>query len=106
MAGLCGWSHDLWGHLASSLTTKDRMKRHIVLAAVSSLVISLIPGGVAQAAVPAQTITWAPCPEDSTAECGTLKVPIDWDIPGGATVDLAVARRKAAGPATRIGSLV
>ncbi|MFD1538750.1 hypothetical protein [Nonomuraea guangzhouensis] len=33
-------------------------------------------------------------------------MPIDWDTPGGATVDLALARRKAADPAARVGSLV
>ncbi|MGA4990509.1 alpha/beta hydrolase [Nonomuraea bangladeshensis] len=81
------------------------MKNHLVLAAVSSLVISLPPGAAAAAAAP-RTIAWAPCPEDTTAECGTLKVPIDWDNPGGAAIDLAVARRKATGPASRIGSLV
>ncbi|WP_090930960.1 hypothetical protein [Nonomuraea jiangxiensis] len=47
-----------------------------------------------------------PCAEDTTAECGTLNVPIDWDIPGGATVEMAVARRKATDPAARVGSLV
>ncbi|MEU4516820.1 alpha/beta hydrolase [Nonomuraea wenchangensis] len=82
------------------------MKNRLVLAAVSSLLISLAPGGAADAAAVPRTITWAPCPEDATAECGTLKVPIDWDTPGGAAIDLAVARRKATGPASRIGSLV
>ncbi|MGW4961659.1 alpha/beta hydrolase [Nonomuraea sp. NPDC004186] len=82
------------------------MTNHILLAAVSSLVISLLPGGVASAAASSQTIIWAPCPEDTTAECGTLKVPVDWDTPGGATVDVAVARRKAAIPDARVGSLV
>ncbi len=82
------------------------MKSHIVLAAISSLAVSLIPGGVASAARTPPTISWAPCAEDTTAECGTLKVPIDWRTPGGATVEVAVARRKAAIPAARIGSLV
>ncbi|AQZ62010.1 proteinase (secreted protein) [[Actinomadura] parvosata subsp. kistnae] len=82
------------------------MNKHVLLAAVASLGISLTSGGVASAAAPPPTITWAPCPEDTTAECGTLKVPVDWDAPGGATIDLAVARRKAAGPAARVGSLV
>ncbi|MEU6790606.1 alpha/beta hydrolase [Nonomuraea wenchangensis] len=82
------------------------MKNRLVLAAVSSLVISLAPGGAADAAAAPRMIAWAPCPEDTTAECGTLTVPIDWDAPGGATVDLAVARRKATVPASRIGSLV
>ncbi|WP_166427358.1 alpha/beta hydrolase [Nonomuraea mesophila] len=79
----------------------------MLLAAVSSLVISLIPGGAVEAATTSpRAIAWAPCPEDTTAECGTLTVPIDWDTPDGATVDLAVARRKAADPDARIGSLV
>ncbi|GAA0939182.1 alpha/beta fold hydrolase [Nonomuraea longicatena] len=82
------------------------MKNIIALAAVPFLLISLIPGGAADAATPARRIAWAPCPDDATTECGTLKVPVDWDTPSGATVDLAVARRKAAGPASRVGSLV
>ncbi|NJP92825.1 alpha/beta hydrolase [Nonomuraea sp. FMUSA5-5] len=82
------------------------MKKYILLAAVAALGLSLTPGGVAGAAAPPPTITWAPCPEDTTAECGALKVPVDWDTPGGATIDLAVARREAAGPAARVGSLV
>ncbi|MCK2218206.1 alpha/beta hydrolase [Actinomadura sp. ATCC 31491] len=77
-----------------------------MLAVVSSLTISLLPGGVASAGTAPQTIVWAACPGDTTAECGTLKVPVDWDTPGGATVDVAVARRKAADPAARVGSLV
>ncbi|MDH2427889.1 alpha/beta fold hydrolase [Sphaerisporangium sp. TRM90804] len=56
------------------------------------------------------SIAWAPCtdfpPEITGVECGTLKVPVDWDRPRGATIDLALARRKATDPAARIGSLV
>ncbi|MEZ0075026.1 alpha/beta fold hydrolase [Planotetraspora sp. GP83] len=51
-------------------------------------------------------IAWAACPEDPAVECGTLAVPIDWARPGGPTVDLALARRKATDPAARIGSLL
>src|SRR5512142_2743653 len=53
-----------------------------------------------------RTITWGPCAEDPTVECGTLAVPIDWRRPDGPTVDLALARRPATDPAARIGSLV
>ncbi|SEH00541.1 alpha/beta hydrolase fold [Nonomuraea solani] len=52
------------------------------------------------------TITWAPCEEEPEAECGKLAVPIDWSKPDGATIDLAIARRKATDPAARIGSVV
>jgi len=51
-------------------------------------------------------IKWTACEEDKTAECGVLRVPIDWRRPRGATFDLALARRKAADPAKRIGALV
>ncbi|HET6212870.1 MAG TPA: alpha/beta fold hydrolase [Micromonosporaceae bacterium] len=77
---------------------------------ISLTVIALImPGAAAGAATTSgrpQSIAWAPCPEDPTAECGTLRVPVDWDRPHGATFDLALARRKATDPAARIGSLV
>ncbi|GAA0927606.1 alpha/beta fold hydrolase [Nonomuraea longicatena] len=57
-----------------------------------------------QAATPEQ-IAWSPCPEDASAECGKLAVPIDWSKPSGPTIELAVARRKAADPAKRRGAL-
>lgn len=38
-------------------------------------------------------------------ETGTLTVPLDAAVPGGPTIDLAVARRPATDPARRIGSL-
>jgi pimeloyl-ACP methyl ester carboxylesterase len=57
-----------------------------------------------QAETPEQ-IAWSPCPEDASAECGKLAVPIDWANPSGATFELAVARRKAADPAKRRGAL-
>jgi pimeloyl-ACP methyl ester carboxylesterase len=54
----------------------------------------------------APAIAWAPCPEDGTVECATLRVPVDWGRPGGAAIDLALARRPATDPSARIGSLV
>ncbi|MEV6999173.1 alpha/beta fold hydrolase [Streptomyces sp. NPDC093982] len=53
-----------------------------------------------------QAIDWKPCPEDATAECGTLRLPVDWARPSGETFDLAVARRKATDPARRVGVLL
>lgn len=54
----------------------------------------------------APAIVWTPCAQDPAVECGTFTVPIDWDNPGGPTIELALARRKATDPAARIGSLV
>lgn len=49
------------------------------------------------------SISWSPCEEDRSVECGTLTVPLDWSDPGGTTIDLAAARRPATGD--RIGTL-
>ncbi|GAA0794192.1 alpha/beta hydrolase [Spirilliplanes yamanashiensis] len=53
--------------------------------------------------VAAPRFTWESCFE--VAECDTVQLPLDYDRPGGAKVDIAVARVKAADPARRIGTL-
>jgi pimeloyl-ACP methyl ester carboxylesterase len=71
----------------------------------------------------AQKLSWKDCPAPSPAQgggdppsplpggeewqCATMKTPLDWDKPKGDTIDLALIRAKASGPANqRIGSLV
>jgi pimeloyl-ACP methyl ester carboxylesterase len=56
--------------------------------------------------VVAATIAWAACPEDATVQCGTMKVPADWNNPYGPTAMLTIARRPATDPAHRIGALL
>lgn len=51
-------------------------------------------------------ILWRPCPQDATVECGSVSVPVDWARPDGARIEIALARRKAADQARRVGSLV
>ncbi|TGB14248.1 alpha/beta fold hydrolase [Streptomyces sp. MZ04] len=51
-------------------------------------------------------IDWKPCPQDAEADCGTLRLPVDWAHPTGAKFDLAVARRKATDPDRRVGVLM
>jgi pimeloyl-ACP methyl ester carboxylesterase len=51
----------------------------------------------------ATTIAWQPCPDQPTAECGAVSVPLDWSDPRGPRVDLAVSRVRATDPARRIG---
>lgn len=75
----------------------------------AALLLSAQPALAAPASAPAvkpAAINWKPCAEDATVECGTLKVPVDWSKPRGATFDLALARRKATEPSSRIGALV
>jgi len=80
------------------------MRRALALLTATVTVSSLIVAGPAQAAPPA--IDWQPCPDAPGVECGTLTVPVDWSRPSGATIDLALARRKATVPAERIGSVL
>jgi pimeloyl-ACP methyl ester carboxylesterase len=69
----------------------------------------LMTSAVTAAAAPAWSpapIHWGQCADFPDGECGTLRVPLDWARPGGATIDLAVARHRATDPARRIGVLL
>lgn len=52
--------------------------------------------------VPAPSLDWKRC---GIAECATALVPLDYDEPQGAQIELALARLKASDPQRRIGSL-
>ncbi len=49
-------------------------------------------------------VAWETCPRASTAQCGEIAVPLDWDDPDGPTIDLAVAMSPARGD--RVGALL
>ena len=51
-------------------------------------------------------ISWTPCPGGGTIQCGTVRVPVDYRHPTGASLTLAVTRSPASDPAERIGTLV
>jgi pimeloyl-ACP methyl ester carboxylesterase len=78
-------------------------------AGVASLAsILLIVGGAQASADPDQTrfkIAWSACEKSPQTQCGTLKVPLDWSKPSGATISLAIARRPAKDPQQRVGTL-
>ncbi|MBV8931479.1 MAG: alpha/beta fold hydrolase [Kutzneria sp.] len=81
------------------------------LAAVAVPVVVLTTAAAAPPAAAAQAptagaITWSPCRQDATIDCGTLAVPVNWSDAKDGTVQLALARRKAKDPRARIGSLV
>ncbi|MFC5883828.1 alpha/beta hydrolase [Kitasatospora sp. CM 4170] len=61
-----------------------------------------------------QQIAWAPCADDpatdkvdeSTVQCGRLKVPLDYAHPAGDTLEVAVVRNPAVKQDQRVGSLL
>ncbi|MFJ9415326.1 alpha/beta hydrolase [Streptomyces sp. NPDC101227] len=52
-----------------------------------------------------QKLSWHACGV-AGFECATMKAPLDYDQPGAGTIKLAVARKKATGPGSRLGSLM
>jgi len=69
----------------------------------------LVTGAVTAVAEPEwapDPISWGPCTDFPDGECATLRAPLDWRRPWGATVDLALARHKATDPAHRLGVLL
>jgi pimeloyl-ACP methyl ester carboxylesterase len=82
------------------------LRAALALPVVALAVISTAVSANAASEQPARTITWAPCAQDATVDCGKLVLPINWDSPKDGTFTLALARRKAKVPSERIGSLV
>ncbi|MGP3935180.1 alpha/beta hydrolase [Nonomuraea sp. KM88] len=82
----------------------------MLIAVTSASAIGLVGGASAAAGArpsPAAPggLSWRTCPDRPGAECGVIKVPLDWSAPEGATIDLAVVRRKATDPGSRVGTL-
>jgi pimeloyl-ACP methyl ester carboxylesterase len=74
-----------------------------LLAACAAVLAVVPPVALAATPGPEASLTWRECGD--SFQCATLPVPLDYDRPDGAVVDLAVIRRPAAGP-RRIGTLV
>jgi pimeloyl-ACP methyl ester carboxylesterase len=72
----------------------------------SALLVTSAVTEVAEPEWSPDPISWGPCTDFPDGECGTLRVPLDWQRPRGATIDLAVARHKATDPARRLGVLM
>lgn len=52
------------------------------------------------------SLAWEPCPDAATLQCATLKVPLDYRKPDGATIDIAVSRLASTNPAKRRGVML
>lgn len=70
-----------------------------LLAAVLSLLATAVY------AAKHESIAFQPCAEDPTLQCGSLRVPLDYENAAGAGVDLAVIRAPATGAGKRSGVL-
>lgn len=94
------------------------MARHRVIGrafvAASCVVVLSVAGAIGpqRAAAtppgPATTagIAWTSCdPPEAGLDCGTLAVPLDWNRPDGAQIELAVLRHAASRPQERIGTM-
>lgn len=93
---------------------RHRRRRAVVVAfAVGAVGLSVAPFAVVPAAAETFAVTsfrrnllWRPCAEDVTAQCATLRLPVDWSRPHGPAFDLAVSRRPATDASKRVGSLL
>jgi pimeloyl-ACP methyl ester carboxylesterase len=76
------------------------------MVAALTVLCLLATGAPATAGRPIGVLQWRPCAEDATAQCATLRVPVERGDPYSATIEVAVARRPATDRARRIGALV
>jgi pimeloyl-ACP methyl ester carboxylesterase len=83
-----------------------RAKTRPILAAFLTVLVAVTVAATPAYAVRGGVPKWQPCEEDKTAQCATLTVPVDWAQPYGPSVAIALARRPAADPKQRIGTLV
>jgi pimeloyl-ACP methyl ester carboxylesterase len=83
------------------------MSRSTRIAIVLFLCAGIAAAAGPEAAARAATIPWNPCYSGFGApfECATVHVPLDYDDPGVATVQIALVRLPASDPAQRIGSI-
>ncbi|MFS8096683.1 alpha/beta hydrolase [Lentzea alba] len=81
--------------------------RFTVLTAAAALMITGTPAVQADpGALRVPAINWQACgPENPGFDCASVKVPLDYDNPRGATTTVALARKPASDQARKIGSL-
>ena len=87
----------------------SRFPRPAVLVTTAGLLAAVLVPAAASAAAPRPAtppipvLTWHSC--DSTFQCATARVPLNYRIPRGATISIAVIRHQATDLTHRVGSL-
>ncbi|MFC9257212.1 alpha/beta hydrolase [Amycolatopsis thailandensis] len=80
----------------------------LALAILAAAAAAAVPAGASPEASP-QPVKWGQCPADAVApglECSTIKVPLDYDDPGGKQIDIAISRLASKKPEQRRGVLL
>ncbi|MCD0447038.1 alpha/beta hydrolase [Glycomyces sp. A-F 0318] len=78
-------------------------------AAASAAAVSATLLAAAPAAAHPHGVDWGPCDGADPAEpveCATIEVPLDYDRPRGEQIEIGLARRQAANPDERLGTIV
>ncbi|CAM04943.1 alpha/beta hydrolase family protein [Saccharopolyspora erythraea NRRL 2338] len=78
----------------------------LALAAVTASAAPALAAPAAGAPAPQTAVDWQPCEQNPQVQCATMRVPVDWSQPDGASITIPLARQPAADPAARIGTLV
>src|SRR4051794_690688 len=75
---------------AATLRGPSATVRMLAVAVLVAAAVPVLGSGVAAqaAALPGRpgVLTWQPCPDAPIADCATLRVPVDWSRPRGATI--------------------
>jgi len=79
-----------------------RRRRAVTVVAVTLAGLAATPA--ATQALQAAPITWQTC-HGAPYQCGSVRVPLDYDNPGGERISIALVRLPATNPAKRLGSL-
>ncbi|MEV0251456.1 alpha/beta hydrolase [Nocardia sp. NPDC050712] len=53
----------------------------------------------------AQRVQWQPCPEQPEADCGEIRIPVDYTDPGNQAIAMPLIRLRATNPDSRLGVL-
>ncbi|MEU0598377.1 alpha/beta hydrolase [Streptomyces sp. NPDC006393] len=90
--------------LVSACTSASPQRRSTPAA---NTVLAALPRSTPSALAPyyGQKLTWRDCGAPGF-QCATLKAPLDYADPSAGDIRLAVARKKATGPGSRLGSLL
>jgi pimeloyl-ACP methyl ester carboxylesterase len=87
-------------------TRRRPLLQVFVSAVLLSGILATVPATPAGPAAASAAATWSPCFEAlGSFECTVIKVPLDYDRPGGSRISLPIVRLPAADPAKRQGSL-
>src|SRR5918997_2933940 len=79
-----------------------RRRRAVTIVAVTLAGLAAAPA--AAQALQAAPVAWKAC-YGAPYQCGTVRVPLDYDTPGGERISIALVRLPATNPAKRLGSL-